>query len=204
MENITFWQSLSIPSSEALGYAPHVKFCEWLQGNLDLLPHILFTDEATFTREGINNTRNSHTWAHQNPRNLIVHSYQNRYSVNVWCGILGNYLIGPHFFEGHLTGACYREYLQSHLPLYLEDVLDIRCHLWMQHDGAHPHATREITTLLNEHFAEWWLGRGGPVPWPPQSPDPSPLGFFVWGYLKSRVYLNGKPDIREQLMQRIN
>jgi hypothetical protein len=135
-------------------YAPPVKFCEWLQANLDFLPHLLLTDEATFTRDGINNTRNLHTSVHQNPRNIIVRSYHHRYSVNVWCGLLGSYLIGPHFFKGHLTKAFYREFLQSHLPLYLENVpLAIRC-LWMQHDGTAPHATREVTALHNEHLAD--------------------------------------------------
>jgi hypothetical protein len=35
-------------------------------------------------------------------------------------------------------------------------------------------------------------------------PTVSPLDFFVWGCMKSRVYLSRKPDTREQLMQRIN
>jgi hypothetical protein len=86
-------------------YAPHVVFCEWLQSNLDLLPHILFTDEATFTRDSINNTRNSHTWAHQNPRSITVCSYQHRYFVNVCCGLIGSYLIWTHLFEGRFTGS---------------------------------------------------------------------------------------------------
>jgi hypothetical protein len=51
---------------------PCVEFCEWLQANLNLLPHILFTDEATFNHDGVNNTRNSHAWAHQNPQNITV------------------------------------------------------------------------------------------------------------------------------------
>jgi hypothetical protein len=72
---------------------------------LDLLPHILFTDEATFTCDGINNTKYSHTWPPQNPRNITVRSYQHRYSVNVWYKLLGNYLIRPHFFEDHLRGS---------------------------------------------------------------------------------------------------
>jgi len=40
--------------------ATHLEFCHWLQSNRQLLPLIVFTDEATFNRNGINNTHNSH------------------------------------------------------------------------------------------------------------------------------------------------
>jgi hypothetical protein len=33
-----------------------------------------------------------------------------------------------------------------------------------------------------------WIGRGGPIAWPPRSPDLTPLDFFLWGYVKSIVY----------------
>ena len=32
------------------------------------------------------------------------------------------------------------------------------------------------------------IGRGGPIPWSPRSPDLSPLDFFLWGYIKNIVY----------------
>jgi len=35
---------------------------------------------------------------------------------------------------------------------------------------------------------ERWIGRGGPIPWPPRSPDLNSLDFFFWGYLKETVY----------------
>jgi hypothetical protein len=73
----------------------------------------------------------------------------------------------------------------------------------MQHDKVPPHTTREVTALLNEHFADRWLGIWT-CAMAPRSPDLSPLDFFVWGCMKSRVYLNEKPDTRQQLMQRIN
>jgi hypothetical protein len=73
----------------------------------------------------------------------------------------------------------------------------------MQHDRA-ALSTKEVTALLNEHYDDQWLGRGRPVPWPSQSPDLSPLDFFLRGRMKYRVYLNGKPDAQEQLMQRTN
>lgn len=31
------------------------------------------------------------------------------------------------------------------------------------------------------------MGRGGPIIWPPRSPDLNVLDFFVWGYIKDLV-----------------
>jgi hypothetical protein len=28
----------------------------------------------------------------------------------------------------------------------------------------------------------------GPTPWPPRSPDITPLDFFLWGYVKDKVF----------------
>jgi hypothetical protein len=39
--------------------AMRLECCHWFHSNRQLLPLILFTDEATFTRNGVNNTRNS-------------------------------------------------------------------------------------------------------------------------------------------------
>ncbi|KAJ4434862.1 hypothetical protein ANN_23433 [Periplaneta americana] len=33
-----------------------------------------------------------------------------------------------------------------------------------------------------------WIGRGGPVAWPPRSPDLTCLDFFLWGHMKQLVY----------------
>jgi hypothetical protein len=38
------------------------------------------------------------------------------------------------------------------------------------------------------HFPGRWFGRDGPIPWPPRSPDITPLDFFLWGYVKDIVY----------------
>jgi hypothetical protein len=51
---------------------------------LDVLPVILLTDEAQFTRDCINNIRNSHSWAHENPQEATERYFQRCVSVNVW------------------------------------------------------------------------------------------------------------------------
>lgn len=47
-----------------------------------------------------------------------------------------------------------------------------------------------------------WIGRGGPVQWPPRSPDLTPLDFFLWGRIKELVYYNEATSV-DDLKNRI-
>ena len=69
-------------------------------------------------------------------------------------------------------------------------------------DGASPHFSCFVTEVLNERFPDAWIGRGGPIPWPPRSPDLSPLHFFLWRYIKNTVYAEKIRNI-QQLQERI-
>ena len=60
--------------------------------------------------------------------------------------------------------------------------------MYFQHDGAPLHYTRHVRDYLNESFPNGSLGRGGPVAWPPRSPDLMPLDFYLWGHMKALVY----------------
>ncbi|GBM80433.1 hypothetical protein AVEN_145767-1 [Araneus ventricosus] len=42
----------------------------------------------------------------------------------------------------------------------------------------------------------------GPLAWPPRSPDLTPLDFFLWGYVKDKVFASKITDIT-QLKTRI-
>lgn len=46
--------------------AKRLQFCEWINANQRSLLLIMFLDKASFNREGIQNTRYSHVWSHQN------------------------------------------------------------------------------------------------------------------------------------------
>ena len=78
--------------------------CHWITAHPQLLSVILFTDEVSFTWDGIHNSWNMHTWSHDNPHETVVTKFQRRFSVNVWCGLLGNKLIGPSVFDNNVTG----------------------------------------------------------------------------------------------------
>lgn len=180
-----------------------LNFCHWLLQHQHHSNHILYTDEATFTRHGVTNTHNDHWWAKENPHQTVESNFQHRFSVNVWCGIVDDLLLGPFIFEGRLTGDVYHDFLRDELPLLLTEVpLHIYEHLILQQDGAPPHSSKRVKEYLNQLFPERWIGRGGPQQWPARSPDLTPLDFYLWGHMKSLVYKN-KPHSREQLIQRI-
>ena len=83
------------------------------------------------------------------------------------------------------------EFLMPHLKtLQINDV-------WFQQNEASPHYSLMVRRYLDETFSNHWIGRGGPVEWPPRSPDLTPLDFFLWGYLKFRVYRNNPKSTDE-------
>ncbi|EZA52866.1 hypothetical protein X777_07985 [Ooceraea biroi] len=48
--------------------------------------------------------------------------------------------------------------------------------MWMQMDGAPPHRH-----FLDQNFNGRWIGRGGPIAWPPRSPDLTSSDVYLWG-----------------------
>jgi len=64
-----------------------------------------------------------------------------------------------------------------------------------QQDGAPPHWGSDVHRFLDATFPNRWIGRDGPTPWPPRSPDITPLHFFLCGYVKDKVFSTPVPDI---------
>jgi len=48
---------------------------------------------------------------------------------------------------------------------------------------------------LDATFPNRLIGRDDPTPWPPRSPDITPLNFFLWRYVKDKVFSTPVPDI---------
>lgn len=88
--------------------------------------------------------------------------------------------------------------LNEHLYNFLEDVpLNERETCWFQLDGAPAHNALVVIDFLNEKFHNQWIGNRGPVHWPARSPDLTPLDFFLWGFIKNRVYQSQNNTIEE-------
>ena len=49
--------------------------------------------------------------------------------------------------------------------------------------------------FLDATFLNRWIGREGPTSWPPRSPDITQLDFFLWRYVKDKVFWTPVPDI---------
>lgn len=174
-------------------YFERMEFCEYWMNRINNDPNvinrILFTDESSFGTNGTVNKQNTRIWARENPYVIHETHTQRREKVNVWAGILGNSIIGPYFIDGTLTAHKYLEILQVEIGPALED-LAINGEIIFQHDGAPAHSAAVVTEFLNNTFPGRWIGRFGPYKWPARSPDISPLDYFYWGNLSSKVFDN--------------
>ena len=107
-------------------FLKRVNFRNWIRSKMrpdvPFLSYVLFSDEANFENTGNVNRHNMHYWANENPRWIRTAPFQHPWSINSWCGIVGDHVIGPHFFEGRLTGQVYVNFLQNVLPQLMEDV----------------------------------------------------------------------------------
>lgn len=79
-----------------------------------------------------------------------------------------------------------------------EDAQLVQIQHFMQ-DGAPPHYALIVREFLNDFF-ENWIERRGSVEWPARSCDITWCDFFLWSYLKDRVYarkLKTVPESRD-------
>uniref|UniRef100_A0A8C5LJP9 DUF4817 domain-containing protein n=1 Tax=Leptobrachium leishanense TaxID=445787 RepID=A0A8C5LJP9_9ANUR len=66
-----------------------------------------------------------------------------------------------------------------------------------QQDGATSHTARVSMSVLNNVFPNRVISRNGAISWPLRSPDLTVCDFFLWGYLKSKVFEQRPPTLGE-------
>ena len=109
-------------------------------------------------------------------------------------------VIGPFFFaEPTISAIVYLDMLEHYSVPQLEE---FQPRVVFQQDGAPPHWGLVVRNFLDATFPNRWIGRDGPTNWPPRSPDITPLDFFLWGYVKDKVYSTPVADA-ETLKERI-
>jgi len=60
--------------------------------------------------------------------------------------------------------------------------------LWFQQDGAMAHTAQKSMAVLREMFPDRLISLRGDILWPAHSPDLTPCDYFLWGYLKAKVF----------------
>ncbi|GFX35946.1 uncharacterized protein TNCV_4214681 [Trichonephila clavipes] len=172
------------------------RFVEWAQNEIAVVPdfhkRILFSDEAHFWLNGYVNKQNCRIWSEANPQ-VYVETPLHPEKLTVWCALWTGGIIGPYFKndEGHnvtVNGDRYRAMITNFFIPELNNH-DLQ-ELWFQQDGATCHTARATIDLLKDTFGDRLISRFGPVNWPPRSCDLTPLDYFLWGYVKSLVYVD--------------
>lgn len=190
-----------------------VEFCqsmsERIENNPGVLNLIFFSDEAHFHLSGHVNKQNMRFWARNQPHEHIQ-APLSREKVTVWCAIGKGGIVGPFFFEDNegnpvtVNSERYIEMLRRKFIPAIRRRRNIDIHtVVFQQDGAPPHCSNITLGYLRQHFpGDRLLSRRTDNPWPPYSPDLNPADYFLWGYLKERVYA-GNPRTSEELKDSI-
>ncbi|GFX09964.1 DUF4817 domain-containing protein [Trichonephila clavipes] len=150
-------------------------FAKWAFSKMEQDPtwvfNILWTDEAHFSLHGDVNNHNCSIWATSNPLNGWITE-----TVNA----------------------------QRYLTLLQETVVPCLiqrgqiANVTLMQDGATSHTANPVKAFLIQTFGEdRIISRCCRYPWPHRSPDLTPTDFWLWGYLKSRVYLSGQSSLSE-------
>ena len=102
---------------------------------------------------------NVRIWGSENPH-ATRELQRDSPKVNVWCGIIGNRIIGPFFFhEVSITADVYLDLLTEYVAPQL---IAFQPTIIFQQDGAPPHWGLHVREFFNETFPNQWIGRDGP------------------------------------------
>lgn len=148
---------------------------------------IFWSDEAYFHLNGSVNKQNCRYWSPkgQNPR-LKHQQPLHSPTVTVWCALSRCAVIGPYFFfkwsrlvASKRRMSLYRRMLNEYFLPVMRDHPAYHSHTWFQQNGATPHTSRETMAILRDFFPNKLISRFGDIPWPPRSPDITPMDFFL-------------------------
>nr|CAH7733486.1 unnamed protein product [Callosobruchus chinensis] len=176
------------------------RFQQLAREERDFVNRLIMSDEAHFHLNGFVNTQNCRMWGTKNPRSIHQHPLH-PVKCTVWCAVTSQRIIGPYFFETDdgnavtVTGERYREMIQT----FLIQAIRNEPELWFQQDGATPHTAG--ATMLRQVFGDRLISKRAHIAYPPRSPDLTARDFYLWGYLKEKVYRNkpqNKSSVEEQ------
>lgn len=193
-------------------HARRRNYCQWFleRFGVNLLGEIVIGDEATFSLNGHVNTRNVIEYSPRGERpNLTYDVPASRDKINVWAALCGNgQILGPFFFDVNLNAEGYLNLLNEQIVPQMMEIFDFNLFgaalfpgLWWFQDGASPHGRNDVGIRLRELFGDQVVALRFDREWPPRSPDLTPCDFFLWGYLKCKVFRTPSNNIIELRMR---
>lgn len=169
---------------EPADYQKRVTFAEWINSlPQEDLKFMNFSDEAYFYLTESVNKQNNRMWLNERPIDWIERPLQDA-KVLVWCAISAKKIYGPYFFETTVNQHTYVDMLKTFFwPKHLRTAEYKK--YYFQQDGATAHTATMVQDWLKSKIGDKFMDK---QKWPPRSPDLNPCDYFLWGYLKSRVY----------------
>jgi len=163
----------------------------------------LLSDKARYHVSGYVNKQNCCCWPPNIPHELQQHPLHNA-EVKLWCAVSSHCIIGPYCFEtalGRTVNVHAERYKGMPETFLCSELHPHQQHLlWFQQDGATAHTAQISMQVLRTFPADSFLCRGYQLP--ARSPDLAVPDYFLWGYIKSRIYKTHPANIAE-LKQRI-
>ena len=167
-----------------------VEFCERMIMRMDNDPAFLrkltFSDEATFSLNGSVNKHNVHYWCEDNPKVRICNPGRTQ-TLCVWASISFYGVVAYDIDQRTMTGTRYNDILKEKVVPYFKR----HPQSLFQQDGASVHYAQQVRETLNSELSGRWIGRRGAIEWPARSPDLTPCDYWLWSYLRSKVYTPG-------------
>ena len=215
------WHPYKIHISQGLkpdDYNRRYNFCAWFINqcrNPRFLANFVIGDEASFAMNGTVSTQNVRCYAPKGEApNFRFEKNDCREKITVWGGLCGNgVLLGPYFPNGNLNGAGYLRMLNNDILPELERHFANQLingnfqRLWWAQDGAPAHRLIAVRNLILQKFERRVVALNTPREWPPRSPDLTPCDFFLWGYLKQKVFRTppvSLVDLRTRIVNEFN
>ena len=120
----------------------------------------------------------------------------------VWAGFSHSLTMPLTFFDENQNDESYMAMLRDKVLPFLRRKGVLRSTILVQ-DGARTHTSNRSLDFIKENFPAGFLSNRTDTPWPPNSPDLTPLDFWLWAYLKNMVYLPPRCQTIDELKEKI-
>ena len=192
-------------------YKPHVsvplttahktgrrEFSEWLlQKPAGFEEKVIWTDEKWLVLNTAPNKQNERFWAPENPNVTVNCREQGAQKVMCWAAVVDGQVFLHWLSPGTtVNGSAYLRLLKERFWPQVRHRVQ-RDRLWFQQDGATVHTTSAVRQWLAEKFGGRIVSRLTERPWPPRSPDLSPLDYWFWAVAMAELRRNPPATLEE-------